>query len=350
MHSGDFIMSLRKLALGLMDQLRVQRNVNDQIFSCCGFYFPAIDTQKTVVKVTLTWSDDAHIFKSIAEPIPLREVSNAINTAITQEVMKTLDFQTTQNNFVIPMSKSYIKNHFGDGAEQHSSGQSVVIINMSQRKVYKHPLHEKEGIRLMQLKDSPTINQCLLPHRKLVCVSPYLVVYFVYDLLHPPILLVDTIRYIVSLTSTVIQSLHAQGIAHLDIRLENIRFNDNFEAVLIDLDRSASLHRTDLKYLKQIYGDSVMYEITEEFSASATLRNIDWRQFGIMVHYILGGTREYDYHHTQPQVQDQFLKKLIYKGTSIGYTMSWRWLCDLFTEGHSPKVKKHIITDKSYML
>ena len=208
-HSGDFNMSLRKLvALGLMDQLRVQRCVNDQIFSCCGFYFPANDTQKTVVKVTLTWSDDAHIFKCIAEPIPLREVSNAINTAITQ-VVKTLDFQTTQNNFAIPMSKSYIKNHFGDGAEQHSSGQSVVIINMSEQKVYKHPLHEKEGFRLLQLKDSPTINQCLLSHRKTVCVSPYLVVYFIYDLLHPPILLVDAKRYIVSLTSTVIKAIQS---------------------------------------------------------------------------------------------------------------------------------------------
>ena len=199
-HSGDFIMSLRKLALGLMDQLRVQRNVNDQIFSCCGFYFPAIDTQKTVVKVTLTWSDDAHIFKCIAEPIPLREVSNAINTAITQEVVKTLDFQTTQNNFAIPMSKSYIKNHFGDGAEQHSSGQSVVIINMSEQKVYKHPLHEKEGFRLMQLKDSPSINQCLLPHRNTVRVGQYLAEYFVYDLLHL-LKLVDAKRYISNFNS-----------------------------------------------------------------------------------------------------------------------------------------------------
>jgi len=80
-----------------------------------------------------------------------------------------------------------------------------------------------------------------------------------------------------------IQEFHQNGFAHQDIRLENVCFNQQYEPVLIDLDRSR-----DITLRAILYGKSCMY-VTK-----MTPAQIDWMQLGWLAAWILHC--EGDYH------------------------------------------------------
>ncbi len=87
-----------------------------------------------------------------------------------------------------------------------------------------------------------------------------------------------------------VNELHDNGRAHLDIRLENICFNESEHAVLIDLDRSVN---ASLVNYESYGGYSHMYSSEGgEWKA----QNADCRQLAMMTHYILTGRAE-DYHY-----------------------------------------------------
>ena len=88
---------------------------------------------------------------------------------------------------------------------------------------------------------------------------------------------------------SAIEELHSCGIAHLDIRLDNICFKDEDDlstAILIDLDRSKSATSSycgDANYKK-----SCMYAIPEKLANEhVTNSMMDWVQLGYMLIWIL---------------------------------------------------------------
>ena len=52
------------------------------------------------------------------------------------------------------------------------------------------------------------------------------------------------LRDLVENMHLALEAYHGAGLAHLDVRLENVCFNENFQPVLIDLDRSCRLSYT----------------------------------------------------------------------------------------------------------
>ena len=68
-------------------------------------------------------------------------------------------------------------------------------------------------------------------------------------------------------------ALHEKGIAHLDIRLENICWDDEGNAVFIDLDRSVSTTHKLSACVGGRYGKSWMYMDTKIFRLSAACYN-----------------------------------------------------------------------------
>ena len=102
------------------------------------------------------------------------------------------------------------------------------------------------------------------------------------------------------------------NLAHMDVRLENICFNENFKPVLIDLDRAVP---AALKTLRFAYCESCMYD------AVLTGEQHDWLQLGWLVTWVLTFSevlyREEGYH-TQafeklPEIlqENDILRKLI---------------------------------------
>ena len=63
----------------------------------------------------------------------------------------------------------------------------------------------------------------------------------------------------ISSVNTALSDLHNTGFAHNDVQLENICFFENYEAVLIDLDRATPL--SSRSYLFNKLMDSCMYKL-----------------------------------------------------------------------------------------
>ena len=61
------------------------------------------------------------------------------------------------------------------------------------------------------------------------------------------------------------------GMAHLDIRRDNVCYENNDQVKLIDLDRSCSIHE-ELQFLQFEYGKSVMYASPKYFHS---VENVD---------------------------------------------------------------------------
>lgn len=83
-----------------------------------------------------------------------------------------------------------------------------------------------------------------------------------------------------------VNELHDAGLAHMDIRLENVCFLERTgDAVLIDLDRSC-LKKNPASTTAVMYGASTMYNRKEGLE-DWTAEHIDWRQVAIMLKSIL---------------------------------------------------------------
>ena len=83
--SGDMNKTIRKLSLGLMDQLRFERNLDDTITTCIGFYFPNNSSSTSVIKVSLMWSDETIDFRSTNDIVLKRNIIREIKSAVRQE-------------------------------------------------------------------------------------------------------------------------------------------------------------------------------------------------------------------------------------------------------------------------
>lgn len=111
-------------------------------------------------------------------------------------------------------------------------------------------------------------------------------------------------------TIQALQELHEFGIAHNDVRLENICFHPTDSTpVLIDLGRSCNVSAF---CLSGKFGPSTMYEFPEK---SWNAGKLDFRQVSIMITYIQSTNASIDYH--QIKVNDQahqFLQQMFSKG------------------------------------
>ena len=93
--SGGLKKTIRKLALGLIDQLRHERNQNDSITTCTGFYFPSNSTYTSVIEVTSAWSDITINFRTMNNVVRKGNVIREIVQAIRQ--WKTLICKNQQD-------------------------------------------------------------------------------------------------------------------------------------------------------------------------------------------------------------------------------------------------------------
>ena len=145
----------------------------------------------------------------------------------------------------LPLSRSYIEEMWGYGSYQLASGQSVVILSTNKKYIYKHPVSGQELDTLLSilLPAVPKMEHIAFPLGLFVFphVQMSFVNFFKFNIYSPPLSREHAKRKIVHFTSEVVQAiqeLHTLEIAHLDIWLENICFNERGGAVLTDFDRS----------------------------------------------------------------------------------------------------------------
>lgn len=121
--------TIRKLAFGIIDQLRCLRNCDDSIQQYSGIYFMRHDGRGHVIQVDIESIDT--LFKFYVKPkcLFLEEVESVIYRVFSKERDKYNRVKTMRSgNLTLPLSKQFIYDTFGAGAIQYHSGQSVVII------------------------------------------------------------------------------------------------------------------------------------------------------------------------------------------------------------------------------
>ncbi len=129
---------------------------------------------------------------------------------------------------VFPLSREFVKHAFGQDAEQLRSGNSIVILCSNEGYVYKHVFSQNESDRLIQLRLSDCYS---FQYSSKPCDMKTIdgKTYFKYKALNVPATKEEAraaLRTFVHDLVEAITELHEVGYAHLDIRLDNVCFNE----------------------------------------------------------------------------------------------------------------------------
>lgn len=103
-----------------------------------------------------------------------------------------------------------------------------------------------------------------------------------------------------------LKELHEFGMAHLDVRMDNVCFDSDNNVVLIDLDRSQVV---DEEISSVSTKESLMYPVKSDW----TYRNWDWRQLALMIVHILCPRSGNDYHTVEPNFNTPLLDHVFLK-------------------------------------
>lgn len=303
--------TVRKLSYGLVDQLRYLKNRRVQVNEIIGFYVPI--GKGYVEKVACNWDDAELVYIIKSTKLEFNSVEDEINSVYARQ--SALDPRDDSTNFLLPLTPSYIRSQWDVNAYQQESGASVVIVSPGEGKgyVYKRPLrvHAIDTLQGLLVRRQELFHSVLpIDH-----VIKGQCIFFKFHLCLPPLSRGQAKVYIAVLVCQVVNALnelHQAGLAHLDIRLENICFSpETQEALLIDLDR-CSLKDREAEYAN-VHGKSTMY--SQPSGSSWKAFNLDWRQLGIMIKYILKDPPIDDYHSiTVDSDDDAFLFALFNEG------------------------------------
>ena len=210
-----------------------------------------------------------------------------------------------------PLSSSFLTTH---GVEQMQSGQSVVLVNVREQKLYKYPMLYRDVaanllIRHRLLGDLPSLERSALPLSQRTFGKRD---YFEYNLYDQPLSEQEIRHHMVWFVDEVVQAvseLHDQAnLAHLDIRLDNICVDSNRgQVILVDLDRSRNIE-TGVGSVIELYSNDEMYNPPVGSGTSTwSVSNLDWRQVGLMMKNRICST------------DHEFITKLIEEGMLLSY-------------------------------
>lgn len=341
---SDYRSTIRKLAIGLAEQLRHLRQANRDITTLSGFYFPTIRfMEKPMEKVKCTWNEE--LMQFIITPFVYRDTQefelDFRSVALEQREIFDANGIRAQQPFqsVIPLTSSFL-GMFGADAIQLCSGDSFVI--QTTDNIYKFPFFvpERERLQFLQLSfqhnrnSIRSMSKCILPHDCHLFSDS--IIFYVYPRCKYPPLSREVVRSFFSNTvyrhwwvQTVIEAIqefHEYEMAHLDIRLPNICYHDN-RAVLIDLDRSVAIKNRTFNNpedktifvtntLGKYSSSSEMYKVTFDCNDDKEcLIKLDYKQLAILLMNILDPADNTNSNVTPPNLTEshQFCQEL-YRG------------------------------------
>ena len=272
-----------KLTIHLSQMLASLRNRvrlgSQPIDSISGFYIPYKSVQ-CVVEVQVKWSDKDLKFLESHSNVEKNDIETRLKAIYLENKRYWNDYSEPMPSMTVfhyPVTPSYLSANFGDEAIQIESGHSVVVAVPNF--VYKNPMNDPEARRLSDLMlfppepdfriAFPLPDACRVGRHTWFKMNQYL---------PPPsdsVIKKKRVWYTRSLVK-VVNILHSKGIAHLDIRSDNICVCNDGNLALIDLDRSCDLDDDAV-----IYQD--MYASGSEIKQDWTAENLDWFQVGVLL-------------------------------------------------------------------
>ena len=277
--------TIRKLILGLIDIIRYYTFFNQELSSFKGLVFPKPIKKNFAVEVEVKFQNFRFLYtmKAIAKA----EVKNKVvevfqhNQQLVETIKKSV--KKFKPYFYITLSNNAM-GAFGSDYKQIEAKEAMMFL--ADGMYYKVPISKQDAANLEYI--------CLkLELRKMNCVidlteEKRIPQGFKYQAVHySPLLrseaqkcLLDLVRGIYS----ALTELHDAELCHLDVRLENICFTEEFHLKLIDLDRSRRTNGNMDFY------DSCMYDPTMSMEGN------DWRQLACLILWVVSNGAGKDYH------------------------------------------------------
>ena len=307
-HSSPYEDTIRKSLFVATDLLRLRRMYNDGIKTITAFNFPKLPKRKgekipqCVVKVVVTW-ENFSVYYELTQLKTSEDVRREILEAVSSFAVLN-NTQMCMDRVLMKLSTDDLEKFNGINPKQiPSKGALMVSCGDS---IFKRPLWNLHVAVLNRVAEKffwklPVLNLVARTevslsrpsqHAITVQIQPTLIsetFFFKYDRVHYDPMTVEEakkcLQHFFCEVRSVIGQLHdTYKLAHMDIRLDNICFNQQFKPILIDLDRSEGIG-TD----KVDESDYASCMSRSDLSPEKT----DWMQLGWMIAWILEPGEDY---------------------------------------------------------
>ena len=257
-HSSPYEDTIRKSIVTGLDLLRLRRTFSNDTTALTTFAFPNLKEKQCVVKVQLRWEN--LFFKCFLTPIYTIE-----------EIEKHLLCTFSSFPSVIPPTQSPCKEKFvlrlsdvelGEGSSQEPSHSAIIVRN--QTWAHKKPFWYEDEARLQAVclthlcagQNGASIQEYAVI---LETESIHKLQFFrYYTVCHNPMSDIEVNKcQFYARVHTALEKVHNQlRLVHMDIRLNNICFNNSFQPIFIDFDCALPINAS---LIPLAYGESCMY-------------------------------------------------------------------------------------------
>ena len=332
----SFINSIKKTILGTIDVIRYYKGIVPSITKCIGFTYPKCGTAECVVEVTVEFKNLK--FSYDLQCIPQLEVKEATLRAINanhQHFKPCFDVpikEDRRRSFVnLSQHELHLFKHFVDsGPLTHKYNEQILQFESKEAllisyngRMWKYPARAMDRQRLRSVPgDLP-----FLINVKRYCPSirgdtGYFTGrgWFYYDKVqNEPLLPYEARKCMgdfVTQLCDALDILHSLDYAHLDVRLENVCFQDDGTLILIDLDRCTLVDDFGPQHISE---ESCLY-LPFNADIDCQAMSNDWLQVGFLLLWVYTSEIQQklkkDYHNQlltvdHPIVKEDFFRALI---------------------------------------
>ena len=247
-HSSPFVATIRKVAIDLIEILRVVKAHGITECAMTGFAFPKLDIDQCIVKVTVLYIPDEIVFSTKCKEVAKEDFQKELCSAIVNNnhllsKCKGKEILDTAEKCIIPLSPEELVK-FGTNAIQRRAYYGV-LIEVEQEGIvycYKKPTLNTSWRRLLYF-DKPS-------NYRIHYQRPNDSFFRYQKVMHDPLSNKEVsmcLRDFIPKVVKIVENLCSDGFEHKDVRIPNICFDKNCEPILIDLDNSVKIHCSEQK-------------------------------------------------------------------------------------------------------
>lgn len=315
-----------KAIMGAANFIRFMRNVHPSFSNIVVFALPNTYDKSCIVKIAVEWTFPffnytLNCYEKVQEGV------QEIKRVFTEYSKLSLMLPRNIEPYFIRLSESDIDKIWPDStdATQMASTRHIVVkCNTAIRKV----LYDKMEIYSISLcnKLQGHIHHVIAPTWLDLVVSPHVRVYEYPKVTHGQLTREQAhscLREFVFTLNQALQELHGMGFSHNDLRLPNVCFNDQYEAVLIDLDRCYTISKPHPYFSGAVQSCMYRKPLLANVRMDIIGKYTDYVQLGWLVAWIVSvhdgdNSNEHDRKwNDQPNsiISNAFISKLVQEGT-----------------------------------
>ena len=324
-NSSPMLYTERKAVLGAADMLRLLRHTDKNFSVFTSFVFPKKECPQSVIKVTVKWQNLRFRY-ALQRLQDIQQAVGEVQAVLIHQMSAVPTLPKEIKPQLMLLSQDELNGLSSDAPVQLPSQRNIVVADANY--IYKVLCDVESALALMNLY----VHRGLAGQPKhFVLPCPFQqATLFKYEKVHySPLEVKDASKVLQTLSEKIkaaLDELHEQGFMHCDVRLPNICFNEQLDAVLIDVDRACRTN--DVTWYGVV--DSCMYKVPRGARDTFCL---DFMQLGWLLAWVLqpeGAYHKRTWEDLPQRVRkDQFLSDLLNCGQySQAKLMESTVICD----------------------